>query len=242
MSHDTAASAEQYDHSHPKGIERSYWHLARNAILWRKLSPYLQEGTTVLDLGCGPGVVVSYLRSKGVDCHGADIGTPEPVNEATAGSLFLGQDACELPQSFRQQVSVILLLDVIEHIVDPAAFLQRCMESFGNARTILVTLPARMEIWSNYDEFYGHQTRYTSESLDELVGKTGLRKVESGYFFHGLYLAARCLKFIKPTRAVRVLAPKSEWPQRVIATAFDLEQRLVPSQVWGSSLYAVLQR
>jgi hypothetical protein len=46
----------------------------------------------------------------------------------------------------------ILLRDVVEHIEDAGTFLRDLLRAFPNARHVLIAVPARMELWSNYDE------------------------------------------------------------------------------------------
>src|ERR1051325_3501464 len=72
----TAFTDEQYANPYPPGIERSYWHRARNRILLRRLAPVLAPRARILDIGCGPGIVVDHLRREGLDCAGVDLGTP----------------------------------------------------------------------------------------------------------------------------------------------------------------------
>jgi SAM-dependent methyltransferase len=238
----TAMSSDQYSMSHPKGIGRFYWHVARNTILLKEIEPFLDESATVLDIGAGPGVVVDFLRSKGVNCFGVDVGTPEPDSERVAPFLFLGQSAFDLDDEFRQQVRVVLLMDVLEHLPEPERFLQECQEAFPNVSTLAITVPTGPEIWSNYDEYYGHFRRYTLDSIADLTERSGLKLVKSAYFFHALYWAALFMKRTSKPRAVRILVPR--WPSlhAILGRAFVAEARVIPDTARGSSAFAILQR
>jgi len=238
----TAFSGEQYANPYPPGIEAHYWNQARNRIVLRKLRGVLGPGTKALDLGCGPGIVVDYLRKQGVDCQGADLGTPLPATPAVAPYLHLGASAFELPPSFRESITLILLMDVLEHLPAPAEFLENCARHFPNARHVFLTLPARMEIWSSYDEYYGHFRRYSLETLSEVYASTGFSLVTKGYFFHSLYVAARLLALRSNQRSVTVATPKVRWPHALLGRVFALEEELTPPTVPGSSLFALLER
>jgi SAM-dependent methyltransferase len=223
-------------------MERSYWHRARNAILWRKLQALWPQQPTVLDIGCGPGIVVDFLRKRGVDCHGVDLGTPQLVHSGLSPFVQLGIKAAELPEDFRKRVRVLLFMDVLEHLPDPSAFLEECERAFPAADTCYVTVPARSELWSNYDEYYGHYKRYTRAELPQLVAGTSFEVTDSGYFYGGLYVAIRVLAWVRPRRPVAFTPPRFDLMQKLIGHFFDLEERCLPKRAWGSSLYAVMRR
>lgn len=235
-------SHEQYDNAFPAGIEEHYWHRARNRVVARKLRPWVQSTHRVLDIGCGPGIVVDYLRGVGIDCYGADIGTPTPSSPGVARYLHLGTDAFELPEAFRDSVTVIVMVDVLEHMDAPDAFLRRCFQSFEKVKHIFVSVPARMEIWSNYDEYYGHLRRYSLETLAALARASGASAIESGYFFHALYAGARLVRLFTKERSTHVEAPRAGFAHKVLGTLLDWEERIVPRELPGSSVYAVLER
>jgi SAM-dependent methyltransferase len=231
----TTFTDEQYTRPFPPGVDAHYWHRARNRIIWRKLRPLLSASSRVLDIGCGPGIAVDFLRRRGIDCRGVDTGSPPNVVPGAASHLSLGADAFELPD--RDSFDVLMMLDVLEHLPDPRAFIAHARERFPNARHLFVTVPARMELWSNYDEFYGHERRYTRDALRELDGPW--RLVSSGYFFHALYVAARAAQLVSKTRSLDVHAPARRALHDAVGWLLDREEALAPSRLVGSSLWAV---
>jgi SAM-dependent methyltransferase len=235
-------SEEQYAAALPQGIGRNYWHVARNRILWNKLQRTLRPSSCVLDVGCGPGIVVDFLRRKGVDCFGSDLGTPVPESAAVAPYLYLGQDAFQLDASFRERVDTLLLMDVLEHLPEPQEFLRTATSAFPNLAAIHVTVPARMEIWSNYDEYFGHFRRYSLASVAELATLSGLRVAESGYAFHGLYAAARAAKLVSNRRSTKLAAPGLPLAHSILGAMFELEHRVLPAGLKGSSIFALLTK
>lgn len=240
----TAFSDEQFTNPFPKGIEYHYWHRARHRILMRKIGDEVRSARAVLDLGCGPGVAVDALVGDGIEAFGADLGTPEPATARIARRLHLGASAFALEPEFRERIEVVLLMDVLEHLEEPAEFLRQAKAAYPNARTFFVTVPARMEIWSNYDEYYGHFTRYDQGSLAALATRAGFRVRTSGYFFHALYAAARAVQPFQKGRPIVVRAPEGGTVRAIhqlIARVFDWEERLLPSGARGSSLFAVLE-
>jgi SAM-dependent methyltransferase len=238
----TAFTADDFVESYPPGIERHYWYRARNRIVARKLRAVLRPGSRVLDVGCGPGITVDHLRRAGIDCAGVEPGRPRPINDAVVPFLVGGVSPFDLPPAPRGSYSLLLLLDVLEHLPAPGDFLRDCLRAFANAAHVFVTLPARMEIWSSYDEHDHHYRRYTLPSLAELAEGAGLRVVDSGYFFHALYAAARVAGLVTRRRSHRFATPRPVFAHAALGWSLALEETIVPGAIPGSSLYALLER
>jgi hypothetical protein len=195
----------------------------------------------VLDVGCGRGLTVDFLRKAGVDCHGVELAGVEPLPGVRA-FVSTAQDAFTLPEELRRRVTVLLLLDVVEHLPAPEEFLLGCVQHFPSLSRLIVTVPARAELWSNYDDFYGHLRRYDRQALQALIRPVASRGADAGYFFHALYPVMRAQLAVSSERPVAQQAPRWPWPHRVAARVFDLEQRLLPAGWYGTSLWGVADR
>jgi len=150
MTAETKFSDQQLEETYPKGIGNHFWNHARNRIIASTLfAQGVSPQSRILEIGCGRGVVVRYLRARGIDCHGVELSKSE-VDDDLKGAVRMGWDCFELPVEFRDSVTGLMLLDVIEHLPDPVNFMSRLQTSFRNARFLLVTVPARKELWSNY--------------------------------------------------------------------------------------------
>jgi hypothetical protein len=240
----TAFDQKEFDLAYPPGIEDHYWTVARAAIINRTLRQESLTALKWLEVGCGRGIALRSLLDAGVDAMGVELAAIEPL-EPIADYVISGRDARDLPTQVRRMFTGLMLLDVIEHVADPVEFLNALLERFPNAQTVLITVPAHQELWSNYDEFYGHCRRYDQATLHQTVTASGLRPVRLSHFFHSLYPAARLLlRTGKKTRKVEVKAP-SPFMRPIHAFAgslFAIESALLPSHWPGTSLLCVAKR
>jgi 2-polyprenyl-3-methyl-5-hydroxy-6-metoxy-1,4-benzoquinol methylase len=244
----SAFSPDQYADAYPPGSEHGYWALVRNRLIADALGEARDAGLwdgagPILEIGCGVGIVVSALRQRGFDAWGVDLAAP-PVLAGVAPYVSLGCDAGDLAPTFRDQVTVLLLLDVIEHIAEPVPFLEAVAKSFPRCRCFVVTVPARAEVWSNYDEYYGHHRRYDRPSLARTLREAGLMPRTLSYFFRPLYAAALILAIARRKRAVLMQSPRRLGVHRALAAAlYGIERMLHPVPALpGLSLMAIAVR
>jgi SAM-dependent methyltransferase len=238
-------SAEQFGENYPNGVQNHYWNIARNRLIRDRLKEAAAEGP-MLEIGCGRGVVVEYLRQEGLDCRGCELSaSATPISDAVAPYLHLGVDAFKLSPALRHDVRTILLLDVLEHLDEPRRFLAQCFIAYRHCRTVLVTVPARQELWSNYDEHYGHRRRYDLKGLADLFDKFGFSYIDLEYTFHALYPPARLLRLLGLDRSTAISAPATPLAvkaNRLLAGALRLSDKAIPPRVPGSSLLGVVRR
>lgn len=96
----------------------------------RSLSPF--SGLRLIDIGCGGGLIAEPMRRMGFDVTAIDAAA-EGVEAARLHAAEQGLDIAyraataeqieaEAPQGF----DVVLALEIVEHVTDPAAFLATC--------------------------------------------------------------------------------------------------------------------
>ena len=198
---------DQYELSYPDGVENHWWNLARNRLLEKQIRNLSKQDAAILDVGCGRGITVKYLRSKAIDCLGIEPAEARPLKTMDE-YIFVGKKAEDLSESERNRYSLLLLLDVVEHIANPDIFLKDLTALFPNLTHVIITVPACPELWSNYDEFYGHYRRYTISMVESLSQQLNWHLMWNFYFFQLLYLPARVITKTGQKRAVEMKAPK----------------------------------
>lgn len=197
---------DQYQLSYPDGVENHWWHLARNRLLAQQIKQLSKQQASVLDVGCGRGVTVKYLRSQAIDCIGVEPAEAKPLKDIKQ-YIFTGKKAEDLSEAERDRYTLLLLLDVVEHIANPDIFLKDIIALFPNVTHVIITVPACPELWSNYDEFYGHYRRYTLNMIEDLSHQLNWHLMWNFYFFQLLYLPASLITKLGQKRAVEMKAP-----------------------------------
>lgn len=240
----TEFTGAEFDEGYPSGYELHYWNCARSAIVRDYVASCSGKGDTVLEIGSSRGHYVRVLRAAGFDAYGCDLGDA-PVYEDVQDFVFPRTDFADLDLGLRQRVTAVVLLDVIEHIERPADFLSSIVEALPALRSFIIAVPARPELWSNYDEHWRHFLRYDIHRLREVARDSRLRMDSWSYFFHALYVPAWLLKTMGLKRATAFPAPKGNfWLHRWLGYMFWLESRWLPKWLFGTSLICVctLQR
>ena len=134
---------------------------------------------------------------------------------------------------------------VVEHIEQRQEFLRRIVQELPNCRHVLVTVPARRELWSDYDRHWGHHLRYDRRTLASELDAAGLRALKTSYFFHWLYLASLAFKFLGIAKNTEFAAigetGLKAWLHRLLGQVTRLESRLMPGFVPGSSIICMTQ-
>ena len=179
-------SKEGYEQAYPAGIERHFWHIARCDLIYSWLRRELDEDELVIDVGCGTGVVVNELRKRSVNVFGVEMGLASVMPEVE-DHVRTETDLFDLDEKLKTRIRAVLLLDVLEHMKNRREFLERIHKELPNCKVILVTVPARMEIWSSYDEYWGHYLRYNRSGLEGELTDGGFSVKRSSYFFHWIY-------------------------------------------------------
>lgn len=233
----TEFNKDQFDAIYPDGIENHYWTFARNKILFKILNDDYPN-KTILEVGCGKGIVVNYLFNKGCHIKGVEL-AEIPIDEKLKHIVKSGVNVFDLHSSECDKVEVIMLLDVIEHIELPKPFLNQLKHKFPNLKTFIITVPACNELFSNYDTFNGHFRRYDLSMLKNEFSEFQYEKLKMSYLFHALYFPAKLLLNTKGKREEVILAPKSfikKMTHKILAYIFFFEYLILPSKIKGTSL------
>ncbi len=130
---------------YPKPDKHILTVLARKAVAFaaaRHISvkvPYMENGR-ILDVGCGSGKFLRWLKDHGWDVYGVELSGKAAQNAAKSGlDVFCGElpDAGFPPHYF----DVILINQVLEHVHDPMAMLKEANRLLKDGGKLIVGVP-----------------------------------------------------------------------------------------------------
>ena len=155
-------------------VSRHPWWLARARLVSRliamRMGPAPQR---VLDVGCGWGVTLDHLERAGHHVTGMDIGRAglekldKPDRRLILGDIERGP----IPQTARGAFDVVLALDVLEHLDDDMGALRNLASLARPGGLVVVTVPARPDLWSEFDDIQRHKRRYLKHGLEKLFAQ-----------------------------------------------------------------------
>ncbi len=157
-------------------LEDSYWwHVAKRRLVIDLLQTHIPPPGILVEGGVGSARNLVEFQRLGYDVHGFDI-LPAAIEHAKSRGLqrVAQHDLSEPWPLPRESVRVAVLLDVLEHLVDPVHVLQHVASVLQPRGGIIVTVPAYPWLYSDWDKSLGHFRRYTAASLRQHATEAGL--------------------------------------------------------------------
>ena len=120
-------------------LSRAPWYYMAEKEEYRLAARRVASSSDVLEVGCGKGAFASYLRD--VRYVGLETNA-EAVAAGRAAGLDLRRDTVEdFSTRHGGQFDVVCAFQVLEHIVDPAAFLRACVACLRPGGLLMMGVP-----------------------------------------------------------------------------------------------------
>lgn len=157
--------------------------------------PKINKGAKLLDVGCGTGGFLAFVRDR-FECYGFDASEAQAqyakktcpnVRKATSVREYLGTLGCP-----SMTFDIITLWDVLEHIRRPREFMAELSSALADDGLMYISVPNAnpMLLKSNINKLVGfpgfgwapheHVAYYTPATLRTLLEGAGLRVIEIG--------------------------------------------------------------
>lgn len=136
----------------------------------------LQPGARIVEFGCGPGVLVDMLFSRGFDAYGFDIGSDGiKSNRCAVGNIVY--------PPVTSKFDAILAFDVMEHVPSDlhAEMFSRLMDIMAESGKIVLTVPTVTPFFAfDSSVLKHHYCSMSSEDWNKCFESNGLDVVMSG--------------------------------------------------------------
>jgi SAM-dependent methyltransferase len=180
---DALAAEGGYDPAYYRHLadaeDEHFWFAARLTVIEQAIAPIVaafEPEYRVLEIGCGTGQVLRLLER--VCTAGRVVGMDlfhEGLLYARRGCRCGVVQASSDAPPFSTRFDLVGLFDVLEHLPQDGAFLERTRELLTPRGALLLTVPAHPSLWSGFDEQSHHCRRYEPRHLDRLLEDAGFR-------------------------------------------------------------------
>ncbi|MGC9373808.1 MAG: class I SAM-dependent methyltransferase [Bacteroidales bacterium] len=194
------ASEEYISHSDTKkGLVNRLYHIARKIMLEKKyrIIKRISSGKTLLDIGCGTGYFLNYMKEKGYQTQGIEVNEQARNFGKQHFGLHIIPPEKLLNGEIHEKFKVVTLWHVLEHLYQPRLYLQRISEILDKDGILLLALPNPdsfdgkfyKKFWAGYD-VPRHIWHFTPQTIARLVSAnytiTKLKRLPFDSFYNSL--------------------------------------------------------
>ncbi|MFO7870911.1 MAG: class I SAM-dependent methyltransferase [Kiritimatiellia bacterium] len=155
--------------------------------LYRKITPFLQNYDSVLDIGCGYGAFLSFLKETFRLTWGIDTSIEACEKIRSQGLTARYGDFEDMPIQDFPRFSLILFTDLIEHIYDVRSFAVKVSRLSRPGTIVALTTPDYNSVlrhlmgrnWVSY-KIPEHVNYFTVRTIKQLFSPLGYEMVYSG--------------------------------------------------------------
>lgn len=237
----TAEPHETYDPAFFEKLvaveDRHFWFRRRNDVIAAVVGRFtaaFAPGFRVVEVGCGTGNTLRVLEQI---CPTAQVIGVDPFEEGLRHARR--RVSCELIQGTVEELPeeppfhLICLFDVLEHLPEDEWVLAHLFSRLAAGGKLVLTVPAHMSLWSDYDELGHHCRRYGCSELGVKLRAAGFRIEYLSEFMTWLFP----LVWLRRRAAAALRRPRSSAPDGGVSL-IENEMRIVP--VLNGLLYWLL--
>lgn len=258
-------SGLRFFHPAPTGSEGFYQSLQKLSWYYQQRKPeydfakqYFEPGVSVLEVGCGEGHFCEVLRehlsnqASAVEADplmrylGLEFNDIARIVASNNGIEVLGETILRHSQHKAASYDVVCAFQVLEHVADPASFLDACVRCVKEGGLLIIAVP-------NADSFVGrtmnavlnmpphHVSWWSEKSLRFVAKKLGLQVVAvECEKLNDVHLGAYCATVIRQavwgSLGIKPKALDVSLPARVAAKLFALAGQFLSRGMYPTGL------
>jgi SAM-dependent methyltransferase len=230
-------------------VRRHPWWLARAKLALAVLAHQgIQPPAKIADVGCGWGVNLQSLETAGYKVSGLDISRQILQCIDRPDRNLIEADLNQPLPVDAGKSDGLLALDVIEHLDDDANATRQFARLLRPGGIAVISVPARPDLFSEFDEIQGHRRRYLPDRLRQAFDGSGLEVIE--LFWWGAWMVPVLRRMRKKSKgsAPRTYSEYLKLPSAPVRAAMNLvyaweQPRALHGRLkTGTSLFAVARR
>lgn len=206
-----------------------WWYRVRRELVIALLAKYCRPGCEMLDIGCGPGLLLKELKAKGYQAQGIDMSGLAVAYCRNKGLSDVQQGSATALPFTDNSFDVILLLDVLEHIENDKAALAEAKRVLKHDGLIIIFVPCFSWLWGYQDIISQHFRRYTLGGLQGALENnfTVVRKTYFNFFLFIPILVIRGLMNLLKLQDQREAKMNNPALNKILYFIFFLEKKLI---------------
>lgn len=241
---------EAGEYAKMRALEDRYWWfvgrrgLARSLV---RLGMPTDRKPDLLDLGCGPGALLSELADEAT-ATGADFSPLALEFCRERGIARLARADAQAMPFVKHSFDVVTALDILEHVEDDDAAFDEIFRVLRPGGTFVMSVPAFKWLWGPHDVALHHFRRYTRGQVERRLQDAGFRVERLSYAVFLLFpfvIVSRGLEKLRHGPAKASLPSVPDWANSFLIGMLAWESRLVSSGIrlpWGSSVVALARK
>ena len=165
-------------------VENHHWfYSGKRAIArhWITQSGKLIDSSKLIDCGAGTGVFASEMQSRCQVLASDDYPESLELLRCRLGNEKVVAGSCTKLPLESDEFDFVTALDVLEHIEDDNQALSEIYRITKPGGTVVLTVPALMSLWSDWDITLRHYRRYNISEFRSLVERFDFEIININY-------------------------------------------------------------
>ena len=180
------------DHTQPairnliRHADNHFWMISRRRIISDKVTNYLHDGQSFLEVGSGAADIPRELQNRGIEVTVSDIQIDSLEYAANTNIGSIVQFDLYHP-IYRNHFDAVGAFCVIEHLDDDLVAAKHLLDIVKPGGFVFVMVPAHSWLWNNRDRLENHKRRYSRKSLTKLFEDVGATVINVDYLFFSIF-------------------------------------------------------